>query len=240
MICNPCARTVPGGRLTSRCSGRSRRREIGVTSTNRSCGGLAAERQSVRRRIGDKRVRLCYEYLLLSALLIPACGSFDPCGDQIIAEAPSPGGEYRAIVFERDCGATTEFSTQVSVLRRNEGFRAEHTWLRSSSGANCFTCDSDHGKAAGGAWGGPWVDVRWVSGDRLEVRYDERARVFRHESRVSGVAVTLVPSAPPEPTGRNVGGLTPGVQPAVAVDWHSPTDRRCAPGRLAPAAEWWR
>jgi hypothetical protein len=29
---------------TSRCSGRSRRREIGVTSTNRSCGARAAER----------------------------------------------------------------------------------------------------------------------------------------------------------------------------------------------------
>jgi hypothetical protein len=36
-------------RRTSRCSGRSRRRDIGVTSTNRSCGGLAAERQTVRR-----------------------------------------------------------------------------------------------------------------------------------------------------------------------------------------------
>jgi len=34
-------------RRTSRCSGRSRRSEIGVTSTNRSCG--AAERQGVRR-----------------------------------------------------------------------------------------------------------------------------------------------------------------------------------------------
>jgi len=34
---------------TSRCSGRSRRRDIGVTSTNRSCGARAAERQIVRR-----------------------------------------------------------------------------------------------------------------------------------------------------------------------------------------------
>jgi hypothetical protein len=34
---------------TSRCSGRSRRREIGVTSTNRWCGARAAERQGVRR-----------------------------------------------------------------------------------------------------------------------------------------------------------------------------------------------
>ena len=36
-------------RRTSRCSGRSRRREIGVTSTDRSCGARAAERQGVRR-----------------------------------------------------------------------------------------------------------------------------------------------------------------------------------------------
>ena len=44
----PCSKSA-GCWLTSRCSGRSRRREIGVTSTNRSCGGLAAERQGVRR-----------------------------------------------------------------------------------------------------------------------------------------------------------------------------------------------
>jgi len=36
-------------RRTSRCSGRSRRREIGVTSTDRSCGARAAERQGVGR-----------------------------------------------------------------------------------------------------------------------------------------------------------------------------------------------
>ena len=36
-------------RRTSRCSGRSRRWDIDVTSTNRSCGARAAERQSVRR-----------------------------------------------------------------------------------------------------------------------------------------------------------------------------------------------
>ena len=39
-------------RRTSRCSGRSRRREIGATSTNRSCGARAAERQGVRQTGG--------------------------------------------------------------------------------------------------------------------------------------------------------------------------------------------
>jgi len=44
----PCSQPLRMRCPTSRCSGRSRRREIGVTSTNRSCGGLAAERQIVR------------------------------------------------------------------------------------------------------------------------------------------------------------------------------------------------
>jgi hypothetical protein len=45
-------------RRTSRCSGRSRRREIGVTSTNRSCGARAAERQGVRQARGFGRARI--------------------------------------------------------------------------------------------------------------------------------------------------------------------------------------
>ena len=40
-----------GRGLTSRCSGRSRRREIGLASTNRSCGARAAERQGVGQSI---------------------------------------------------------------------------------------------------------------------------------------------------------------------------------------------
>ncbi len=45
-------------RRTSRCSGRSRRREIGVTSTNRSCGARAAERQGVRRTRTTRNVQM--------------------------------------------------------------------------------------------------------------------------------------------------------------------------------------
>ncbi len=32
-------------------------------------------------------------------------------------------------------------------------------------------------------------------------------------------------------------GTRADAEPAVAADWHSPASRRCAPGRLAPAAE---
>lgn len=40
----------------------------------------------------------------------------DMCGNEIISQTLSPDKELKAILFRRDCGATTRFSYQVSVL----------------------------------------------------------------------------------------------------------------------------
>ncbi len=50
----------------------------------------------------------------------------DMCGNEVYSEVLSPDGEYKAVVFQRDCGATTGFSTQVSIIHsgvnlKNEG-----------------------------------------------------------------------------------------------------------------------
>ena len=37
----------------------------------------------------------------------------DTCENQLLSEVLSPDQVYRAIVFQRSCGATTGFSTQV-------------------------------------------------------------------------------------------------------------------------------
>lgn len=44
---------------------------------------------------------------------------FGDCTDAMKAEARSPDGRYVATVFERDCGATTDFSTHVGI-RKND------------------------------------------------------------------------------------------------------------------------
>lgn len=41
----------------------------------------------------------------------------DMCGNEIFQSIVSPNKEYKVIVFQRDCGATTGFSTQISVLK---------------------------------------------------------------------------------------------------------------------------
>ena len=51
-------------------------------------------------------------------------GLFGDCGDTVKAEAVSPDGRYVAAVFERDCGATTNYSTNVSLREVRESFDA--------------------------------------------------------------------------------------------------------------------
>lgn len=59
-------------------------------------------------------------FLLILFLLVVSYLWFifdkDICTNTILNEVASPKGTYIAVVFDRSCGATTGFSTQVSVL----------------------------------------------------------------------------------------------------------------------------
>jgi hypothetical protein len=56
-------------------------------------------------------------FVALQVLMFAAFS--DLCGNDVWTEYPSPNGEYRAVIFQRDCGATTGFSTQVTILQRD-------------------------------------------------------------------------------------------------------------------------
>src|SRR5262249_9999867 len=106
--------------------------------------------------------------LPLLGLLLAGCRG-DVCGNEVVSEVSAPGGAARAVLFQRDCGATTGSSTQISVVRRGAGL---------SGAGNAFVADGDHGAAVPFAWGGPWADMRWTSPAHLVIRYDQKARVF--------------------------------------------------------------
>ena len=93
------------------------------------------------------------------------------CGNRLVAEAISPSRAKKAVLFERSCGATTGFSSQVSVIPAS----AE---LRNASG-NAFVAD---GHPVG-------YELRWVDDSTLQI-IGVNGRVFKRESRVSGVAIT--------------------------------------------------
>lgn len=127
--------------------------------------------------------RVLYAVALSISVALVAGGCDAGCKNQVLRDLVAPDGRRHAVVFARDCGATTDFSTHVSVLPAG----------RAASGrGNVFVADADHGRAPAGPGGGPDVMVRWLDSHTLEVRYDRRARVFTRSARHDDIDVRFV------------------------------------------------
>jgi hypothetical protein len=116
--------------------------------------------------------------LLLLSHALGACD--DACTNEVITRLASPDGKREAVMFRRDCGATSGYSTQISIV--NIG--------RAPEGAgNTFRADDNHGAAKIGDWGGSWAEIKWLASDRLRVRYADKSRIFEQDATVAGVSV---------------------------------------------------
>jgi hypothetical protein len=111
--------------------------------------------------------------LVMSRLL-----SRDMCTNDVLAEYPSPDGRSRLVVFQRSC-ATTDFSTQASLLRTGESL--------TNHGGNVLIADTDHGRAPSGPGGGPAVEVLWKDAQSIVITHHPLVRVFKSESSQDGV-----------------------------------------------------
>jgi hypothetical protein len=83
----------------------------------------------------------------------------------------------KVVVFTRDCGATTGFSTQASVLPASAALPGD--------GGNAYIADNN--QASGGD--GLALDVRWLTPDSVELSHSSRSRVFKAATTVNGVRV---------------------------------------------------
>jgi hypothetical protein len=124
-----------------------------------------------------KRMKVC-----LAMLALFACsGCSAACRDTVASSSHSPDGGLAAVLFQRDCGATTGFSTQISILRADE---------RPNGSGNVFIADDDHGAARAGSWEGSWAETKWLAPGHLLIRYAAKSRLFKHIDSVFGVKIT--------------------------------------------------
>lgn len=102
------------------------------------------------------------------------------CASTEVARLPAPDARHDAVLFERNCGATTDFASHVSLLPAGAPLgNATGTVFIAEAGA----------AGARAAWGGPPVTIDWDADGALVIRYDATAEVFHAATEVDGVAV---------------------------------------------------
>lgn len=107
------------------------------------------------------------------------------CSSTEITRLTAPDGRHDAVLFERNCGATTDFATHVSVLPAGAP-------LGNDAGNTFVAAAGDAGPRA--PWGGPPVELDWEPDGSLAIRSDATAEVFHAADVEDGVTVDSIPA----------------------------------------------
>lgn len=100
-------------------------------------------------------------------------GCFDGCNNEVNVVLAALQGERVAVVFNRNCGATTDFNTQLSVLPRGAA--------APSQAGNALIAD-----------GGVPLKLRWKSESELVVSGHQGAKLFKQAHLANGVMISYV------------------------------------------------
>lgn len=104
------------------------------------------------------------------------------CGNVIRETIFSPDQTHKIILYTRDCGATSGFSTHIALANADEDI---------DDATVIFVADDDHGKANSHPIYPELIDIRarWVRNDLLELSYDKNARLFKEKARADRITI---------------------------------------------------
>ena len=108
----------------------------------------------------------------------------DMCATTVIDQVASPNGKLKAVLFQVDCGATTDFNSHVAIIPSNIDSSQKDSLPQSF-----FAADGNHGRAPAGKGGGPEVQLRWQTDNRLEIQHHNLVRIIRAETKSEDVAI---------------------------------------------------
>jgi hypothetical protein len=101
--------------------------------------------------------------LVLFCMVTVGCSDFSICENTLEKEIVSPNGQFKAVIFDRGCGATTGFVTGISILNSTQD-------LSNSDNGNVLV--------ANGAYQEPSApdnranfEVEWISDTEMLVRH---------------------------------------------------------------------
>jgi len=115
------------------------------------------------------------KHLQAKLIVLAACailsGCEATCGNESIASISSPDGKSKAVVFNRNCGATTGFNTQVSIVKASDSLPNE--------GGNLLILE-----------GTVPLTIHWVNENQVFIAGVGKAKAIKREKSAFGVTVT--------------------------------------------------
>jgi hypothetical protein len=99
--------------------------------------------------------------ILITAALIAGCAPI--CENEVSAAARSPSGKMKAVIFNRGCGATVGYNTQVSILSAEAALP--------NDGGNVLIVDDDVPLA-----------LHWESEGSLQIAGRLSSHIFKQET----------------------------------------------------------
>jgi hypothetical protein len=128
--------------------------------------------------------------LVAAALLLyRACAWVDDhvelfeCGNDLLAQHLSPDMKRKVVVFTRNCGGTTPFSTHASIMDADDELPKDV--------GNVFGAATGAGRAPAGPGGGPELRAKWVDDRHVVLSHHASVVVFKSESQHDGVTVVV-------------------------------------------------
>lgn len=104
------------------------------------------------------------------------------CGNQIVSETYSPNKKYKAVIFVRDCGATTGYSTQVAIFEHD-------SQLSNSMWGNVLIASDDYYGEHSNDFGGLDVRAIWKDNQNVTLIFDHKADVDIKETELDGITI---------------------------------------------------
>lgn len=116
--------------------------------------------------------------VILITIVIAALFLRVACTDDIYDTISSPDGKMSAVIFSRNCGATTGFNYQISILPFG---------VNPKGGGNIFVADKINAYSIK-------YKLEWKGNKMINIRVTSDARIFKKENNFSGVLINYLES----------------------------------------------
>ena len=124
--------------------------------------------------INNRTIILACCVVIISVLIYAMSTLFSgKCVNKIFQEVLSPAGNYKAVLFQTNCGIASAISTQVSIIPTGEKLK--------NNGENIYTIDG-HPKER-------QIKLVWLGPKKLLIKNPSTLQPFKNETQYKDIAI---------------------------------------------------